>query len=156
MNGVLPRATIGRPALRAALVSIEISTLTFFWKMSASNAFCAPAAPEPSSATSSASGWPSTPPLALISSTASSADCTTDGATTELAPERPTGTPILMGSAAITGVMAGAHAAAAAKNGQKKREHLENPPSVFLCPKERGGYVKPSSHVCLFFIQVLF
>src|SRR6266478_4772222 len=104
MKGVLPRATIGRPALRAALVSIEISTLTFFWKMSASNAFCAPAAPEPSSATSSANGRPSTPPLALISSTASPADCTTDGATTELAPERPTGTPILMGSAAVESV----------------------------------------------------
>src|SRR5690349_11567087 len=41
------------------------------------------------------------PPLALISSTASSADCTTDGATTLLAPLRPTGTPILIGSAAM-------------------------------------------------------
>src|SRR6185437_11692904 len=61
---------------------------------------CAPAAPDPSSATSSARGRPRTPPLALISSTASSADCTTEGATTEFAPERPTGTPILIGSAA--------------------------------------------------------
>src|SRR5215470_16757750 len=125
MNGVLPRATIGRPALRAALVSIEISTLTFFWKISASNAFCAPAAPEPSSATSSASGRPSTPPYALISSTASSADCTTDGATTELAPERPTGTPILIGSAA----MAGAIVAMAAREVISKRVRMDDPPS---------------------------
>src|SRR6266478_121407 len=137
MKGVLPRATIGRPALGAALDSIEISTLTFFWKISASNAFCAPAAPEPSSATSSASGWPSTPPLALISSTASSADCTTDGATTELAPERPTGTPILMGSAAVAGVMAGAITAATAREVRNKRELMDYPPSGCQCSNGR-------------------
>jgi hypothetical protein len=34
--------------LRAALVSIEISALTFLSKISESNAFCAPAAPLPS------------------------------------------------------------------------------------------------------------
>jgi hypothetical protein len=28
----LPRLTIGKPALRAALVSIEINAFTFFWK----------------------------------------------------------------------------------------------------------------------------
>ena len=39
--------------MRAALVSIEISASTFFWKISESKAFCAPAAPMPSSATSS-------------------------------------------------------------------------------------------------------
>src|SRR6201997_2157955 len=92
MKGVLPRATIGRPALRAALVSIEISTLTFFWNTRASNAFCAPAAPEASSATSSASGRPSTPPLVLISSTASSADCTTGGSHDRVGAEKTDGT----------------------------------------------------------------
>ena len=96
MNGVLPRVTIGRPALRAALVSMEINALTFFWKISESKAFCAPAAPEPSSATSRTTFLPMMPPLALISSAASSADCTTEGATTLLAPLRPTGMPILM------------------------------------------------------------
>ena len=100
MNGVLPRVTIGRPALRAALVSIEISTLTFFWKISESKAFCAPAAPLPSSATSSTTFLPRMPPFALISSAANSADCTTEGATTLLAPLRPTGMPILMTSSA--------------------------------------------------------
>ena len=45
---------MGSPALRAALVSIEISALTFFWKISESNAFCAPAAPEPAVALSEA------------------------------------------------------------------------------------------------------
>src|SRR6266545_4895915 len=76
MKGVLPRVTMGRPALRAALVSIEMRALTFFWKISESKAFWAPAAPEPSAATS--------------------ADCTTEGATTLLAPLRPTGIPILI------------------------------------------------------------
>ena len=38
--------------------------------------------------------------MALISSTASSLDCTTDGATTLFAPDSPTGTPILIGSCA--------------------------------------------------------
>jgi len=42
MNGTLPRVTIGRPALRAALVSIEMSALTFFSKISESNAFARP------------------------------------------------------------------------------------------------------------------
>src|SRR5450432_2056570 len=121
MNGVLPRATIGRPALRAALVSIEISTLTFFWKISASNAFCAPAAPDASSATSSANGRPSTPPLALISATASSADCTTEGATTLLAPDRPTGTPILIGSAANAGPARSVETAAAASSAESEQ-----------------------------------
>src|SRR5437879_6417965 len=79
---------------------MEIRTSTFFCEIKASKAFCAPAAPDASSATSSTSCRPSTPPLALISSTASWADWTTDGATTLLAPDRPTGTPILMGSAA--------------------------------------------------------
>src|SRR5437763_1539083 len=100
MLGVLLLATIGKAALRAALVSMEIRTSTFFCEIKASKAFCAPAAPDASSATSSTSCRPSTPPLALISSTASCADWTTDGATTLLAPDSPTGTPILMGSAA--------------------------------------------------------
>src|SRR5205814_4886494 len=38
------------------------------------------------------------PPAALISSTASCADCTTVGATTLFAPDSPTATPILIGS----------------------------------------------------------
>ena len=96
MKGVLPRVTMGRPALRAALVSIEMRAFTFFWKISESKAFWAPAAPEPSSATSSTTFLPMMPPLALISSAASSADCTTEGATTLLAPLRPTGIPILI------------------------------------------------------------
>jgi hypothetical protein len=100
MNGVLPRVTIGRPALRAADVSIEIRLSTFFWKINESNARGAPAAPLASSETSSASFLPSTPPAALISSTASCAACTTDGATTLLAPLRPTGTPMVTVSAA--------------------------------------------------------
>ena len=66
----------------------------------AARAFWAPAAPEASSAISRASFLPRTPPAALISSTASSADCTTEGATTLLAPERPTGMPILIVSSA--------------------------------------------------------
>src|SRR5260370_1203663 len=72
---------MGSMPLRAALVCIEISTLAFFWKMSESAAFWAPAAPEPSSATSSTIFLPRIPPAALISSAASCADCTTDGAT---------------------------------------------------------------------------
>ena len=122
MYGILPRATIGSAALRAALVSIEISTSTFFWKIRESNAFCAPAAPEPSSATSSASCRPRMPPLALISSTASSADCTTEGATTLLAPHRPTGTPILIGSAASAGAARIAVQAAASKQPSRTNE----------------------------------
>ena len=62
MNGTRPRLTIGKPALRAALVSIEISTSTFFWNTRESNAFCAPCAPLPSSATTSSSCLPRTPP----------------------------------------------------------------------------------------------
>ena len=53
MNGVLPRATTGSPALRAALVSMVMITFTFCWKMSELKAFTAPSAPLPSSATSS-------------------------------------------------------------------------------------------------------
>ena len=113
MKGVLPRETIGKPALRAALVSMVISTFTFFWKISESNAFCAPAAPLPSSATSSTTFFPRMPPVALISSTASSAACTTDGATTLLAPLKPTGIPILMTSCAIAAELASAAASTA-------------------------------------------
>ncbi len=112
MKGVLPRATIGRPALRAALVSMEIRTLIFFWKISESNAFCAPAAPLPSSATSSARSRPSTPPLALISSTASSAACTTEGATTLLAPREADG------NADLDGI-----GGRSARGGGKERRH---------------------------------
>src|SRR5215472_14667213 len=97
MNGILPRWTIGRPALRAALVSMEMRTSALFLKTSRSKAFCARPAPDPSSTTASVRFRPSTPPALLISSTASSADCTTDGATTLFAPDRPTGTPILIG-----------------------------------------------------------
>ena len=104
MNGFFARVTMGKPALRAALVSMVMMTSTFFWNSNESNAFCAPAAPLPSSATSNITFLPSMPPLALISSTANSADCTTEGATTLFAPLRPTGIPILITSAAYTPV----------------------------------------------------
>ena len=113
MYGVWPRATTGRPAFRAALVSIEIKTLTRWRKISNSNAFTAPSAPLPSSATSSVTLWLRMPPLALISASTSWAAWTTEGATTLLAPLSPTGTPMLIAPSAASAEGAAAPSASA-------------------------------------------
>src|SRR5262245_57824720 len=91
MKSVLALSAMGAPALRAALVSIVMIASALCCRIAVLNALTAPAGPLSSS---SGMTWilrPSTPPLALISSAASSADWTTAGATTLLTPLRPTG-----------------------------------------------------------------
>src|SRR5215510_10721141 len=83
---------MGAPAFRAALVSIVMIASALCWRMAVLKALTAPLGPLSSSSGITSSFRPSTPPLALISSAASSPDCTTAGATTLLTPLRPTGT----------------------------------------------------------------
>ncbi len=99
-EGTLALLTIGSACIARSAGFHGDDGVTFFWNTSVSNAFWAPTAPDASSAISSSTLRPRMPPVALISSTASCEDWTTAGATTLLAPERPTAMPILMGSAA--------------------------------------------------------
>ena len=97
MKSVFARSAIGAPALRAALVSMVMITSALCCRIAVLNAFTAPAGPLSSSSGISFTGRPMMPPLAFSSSTASSADCTTAGATTLFTPERPTGTAMTIG-----------------------------------------------------------
>src|SRR5258705_122419 len=96
MKSVFARSAMGSPALRAALVSMVMIASALCCRIAVLNAFTAPAGPLSSSSGISLTGRPMMPPLAFSSSTASSADCTTAGATTLFTPERPTGTAMTM------------------------------------------------------------